>query len=89
MDGKSLRGTVARTGGAVTENRGHGRTERRTTHLAPLGEFLGYPAIDFPHATYAFVIERHTTHHTSARHVAHTRHHQLHRRLDPFRTHRP
>ncbi|MET7999328.1 ISAs1 family transposase [Amycolatopsis sp. NPDC005232] len=55
----------------VTENRGHGRTERRTTQLAPLGDFLDYPAIDFPHATNAFLIERYTTHHTSGKHTAH------------------
>ncbi|MFD9896542.1 ISAs1 family transposase, partial [Amycolatopsis sp. NPDC059027] len=55
----------------VTEDRGHGRSERRTVQLAPLGEFLGYPTIDFPHATHAFLIERHTTHHTSGKHSAH------------------
>ncbi|MEV6228059.1 transposase [Saccharopolyspora shandongensis] len=41
----------------TTEKTGHGRTERRTTRLAPLGDFHGWPAIDFPHA---FLIERHT-----------------------------
>nr|WP_255638761.1 ISAs1 family transposase [Amycolatopsis sp. DSM 110486] len=56
----------------VTEERGHGRSERRTTQLAPLGDFLDYPAIDFPHATHAFLIERYTTHHTSGKHTAHT-----------------
>ncbi|MEU4252204.1 ISAs1 family transposase [Amycolatopsis sp. NPDC026612] len=55
----------------TTENRGHGRTERRITQLAPLGEYLGYPTIDFPHATHAFLIERYTTHHTSGKHTAH------------------
>ena len=49
----------------------HGRTERRTVQLAPLGDYLGYPAIDFPHATQAFLIERYITHHTS-KHSAHT-----------------
>ncbi len=39
----------------------HGRTERRTIQLTPLGRYLGYPTIDFPHATHAFLIERHTT----------------------------
>jgi hypothetical protein len=35
--------------------------------LAVLGA-LGYPAIDFPYAAHAFLIERYTTHHTSDRH---------------------
>jgi predicted transposase YbfD/YdcC len=39
----------------------HGRTERRTIQLAPLGDYLGYPAIEFPHATHALLIERYTT----------------------------
>ena len=51
----------------VLTETGHGRTERRTIQLAPLGDFSGYPAIDFPHATHAFLIERYTTHHTSGK----------------------
>ena len=54
----------------TTEEREHGRTERRTIQLTPLGDYLGYPAIDFPHATHAFLIERYTTHHTSGKHSA-------------------
>jgi predicted transposase YbfD/YdcC len=49
----------------------HGRTERRTIQLTPLGDYLGYPIIDFPHATHAFLIERYVTHHTSSKHTAH------------------
>ncbi|MGI8310906.1 hypothetical protein [Saccharopolyspora hattusasensis] len=45
----------------ATEETGHGRTERRTTRLAPLGDFHSWPTIDFPHATHAYLIERHTT----------------------------
>ncbi|KDO08384.1 transposase, partial [Amycolatopsis mediterranei] len=55
----------------ITSGSGHGRSERRTIQLAPLGKFLGYPAIDFPHATHAFLIERYTTHHTSRKRSAH------------------
>jgi predicted transposase YbfD/YdcC len=57
---------------STTSEVDHGRTERRTIQLAPLGEYLGYPAVDFPHATHAFLIERYTTHHTSRRHSAYT-----------------
>jgi predicted transposase YbfD/YdcC len=52
------------------EETDHGRTERRTIQLAPLGDYLGYPAIDFPHATQAFLIERYITHHGSGKHSA-------------------
>ncbi|MFF1614410.1 ISAs1 family transposase, partial [Amycolatopsis sp. NPDC058278] len=55
----------------ITSGSGHGRSEHRTVQLAPLGEFLGYPAIDFPHAAHAFLIERYTTHHTSRKRSAH------------------
>jgi predicted transposase YbfD/YdcC len=55
----------------ITSGSGHGRSERRTIQLAPLGEYLGYPAIDFPHATHAFLIERYTTHHSSGKRSAH------------------
>lgn len=48
----------------------HGCTERRTVQLAPLGDYLGYPVIDFPYARHAFLIERYTTHHRSGRHSA-------------------
>jgi predicted transposase YbfD/YdcC len=51
----------------VLTETGHGRDERRTIQLAPLGNFTGYPAIDFPHTTHAFLIERYTTHHTSGK----------------------
>jgi predicted transposase YbfD/YdcC len=50
----------------------HGRTERRTIQLTPLGDYLGYPIIDFPHATHAFLIERYVTHHTSGKRSAYT-----------------
>jgi predicted transposase YbfD/YdcC len=56
----------------VTEDSDHGRTEHRTVQLAPLGDYQGYPLIDFPHATHAFLIERYTTHHSSGKHSAHT-----------------
>ena len=46
----------------------HGRHERRTIQLAPLGDYQGYPLIDFPHATQAFLIERYLTHHSSTHH---------------------
>ena len=55
-----------------TNDSDHGRTERRTIQLTPLGHYLGYPAIDFPHATHAFLIERATTHHASGKHSAYT-----------------
>jgi predicted transposase YbfD/YdcC len=55
----------------ITSGSGHGRSERRTVQLAHLGEYLGYPAIDFPHASHAFLIERYTTHHTSRKRSAH------------------
>jgi predicted transposase YbfD/YdcC len=55
----------------ITCGSGHGRSERRTVQLALLGEFLGYPVIDFPHAAHAFLIERYTTHHTSRKRTAH------------------
>jgi predicted transposase YbfD/YdcC len=54
----------------TTEDSDHGRTERRTIQLAPLGDYLGYPTVDFPHATHAFLIERYTTHHTIGKHSA-------------------
>jgi Transposase DDE domain len=56
----------------TTQDSDHGRTERRTIQLAPLGDYLGYPAIDFPYATHAFLIERYITHHTSGKHSAYT-----------------
>lgn len=51
--------------------RGHGRTERRTVQVSPLGAFQGYPAVDFPHATHAFLVERYTTCHTTGVRSAH------------------
>jgi predicted transposase YbfD/YdcC len=56
----------------VLNETGHGRTERRTIQLAPLGDYQGHPTIDFPHATHAFLIERYTTHHTSGKTSAYT-----------------
>lgn len=50
----------------------HGRTEHRTIQLAPLGPYQHFPAIDFPHATHAFLIERYTTHHTTRKRSAYT-----------------
>lgn len=55
---------------ATTEDSNHGRTERRTIQLAPLGNYLGYPVVDFPYATHAFLIERYVTHHSSGKHSA-------------------
>lgn len=55
----------------TTEDSDHGRTERRTIQLAPLGDYLGYPTIDFPYATHAFLIERYVTHHRSGTRSAH------------------
>ena len=56
--------------------RGHGRTEHRTIQLAPLADPAtgdpGYPPVDFPHATHAFLVERYTTCHTTGTHRAHT-----------------
>jgi predicted transposase YbfD/YdcC len=54
----------------TTQDSDHGRTERRTIQLAPLGNYLGYPTIDFPYATHGFLIERYTTHHRSGKHSA-------------------
>lgn len=51
----------------VLTETGHGRDERRSIQLAPLGSLPGYPNIDFPHATHAFLIERYTTHHSSGK----------------------
>ncbi|RSM56829.1 ISAs1 family transposase, partial [Kibdelosporangium aridum] len=48
----------------------HGRTERRITQLTPLGHYLDYPTITFPHATHAFLVERYTTHHSTGNHSA-------------------
>ena len=56
---------------AFTE-RGHGRTERRTIRVAPLGDYQGYPVVEFPHAAHAFLVERYTTCHTSGVRSAHT-----------------
>ncbi len=56
----------------ATSEADHGRTERRTIQLAPLGNYLSYPIVDFPHATHAFLIERHVTHHHSSKHSAYT-----------------
>ncbi|RSM61594.1 ISAs1 family transposase [Kibdelosporangium aridum] len=49
---------------------GHGRTERRTIQLAPLGDYLGYPRVEFPHATHALLIERYTTQHSTGKRSA-------------------
>ncbi len=55
---------------STTVDIGHGRTERRTIQLAPLGDYLGYPVVDFPHATHAFLIERYVTHHSTSKRSA-------------------
>lgn len=55
----------------VFTDRGHGRTEKRTVQVLPLGNYLGYPRITFPHATHAFLIERYVTHHTTRKTSAH------------------
>jgi predicted transposase YbfD/YdcC len=56
----------------TTDDSDHGRTERRTIQLTPLGDYPGYPIIDFPYATHAFLIERDTTHHSSGKRSAYT-----------------
>jgi hypothetical protein len=56
----------------TTEDSDHGRTERRTIQLAPLGHYLNHPTIDFPYAQHAFLIKRYTTHHSSGKHSAYT-----------------
>jgi len=52
-------------------DRGHGRSEKRTVQVLPLGDFLGFPRITFPHAQHAFLIERYVTHHGSGQRSAH------------------
>lgn len=44
---------------------GHGRSERRIVQVTPLGDYAGYPSIDFPHAAHAFCVERYTTDHAT------------------------
>lgn len=51
--------------------RGHGRTEKRTVHVLPIGDYLGFPHIEFPYAAHAFLIERYVTHHDSGQTTAH------------------
>lgn len=51
--------------------RGHGRTEKRTIQVLPLGDYRGFAPITFPHATHAFLIERDITHHHNDRTSAH------------------
>lgn len=51
---------------------GHGRTERRTVQVTPLGDYLGYPVVDFPYVTHAFLIERYTTCRSTGIRSAHT-----------------
>jgi predicted transposase YbfD/YdcC len=46
-------------------DRGHGRSEKRTVQVLPLGDYVGFPCIEFPHAAHAFLIERYVTHHGS------------------------
>jgi predicted transposase YbfD/YdcC len=55
---------------AYTET-GHGRHEKRTVQVLPLGDYLGFPRSTFPHAAHAFLIERYVTHHTSGIRSAH------------------
>jgi predicted transposase YbfD/YdcC len=54
----------------ILSETGHGRTERRTIQLAPLGAYHGYPTIEFPHATHALLVERYTTHHSTGKRSA-------------------
>lgn len=56
---------------AYTEH-GHGRTEKRTVQVLPLGNYHGFPDIQFPHAQHAFLIERYVTHHDTGTRSAHT-----------------
>jgi predicted transposase YbfD/YdcC len=51
---------------------GHGRIERRTVQVTPLGDYLGYPVVDFPYVTHAFLIERYTTCRSTGSQSAHT-----------------
>ena len=53
-------------------DRGHGRTEHRSITVLPLGDYHGFPHINFPHATHAFLIERVITHHDNGKTSAHT-----------------
>lgn len=51
--------------------RGHGRTEKRTVHVLPIGDYLGFPHIEFAYAAHACLIERYVTHHDSGQTSAH------------------
>jgi predicted transposase YbfD/YdcC len=55
----------------VFTERGHGRSEKRTVQVLPLGDYVGFTQATFPHATHAFLIERYVTHHTTRQHTAH------------------
>jgi predicted transposase YbfD/YdcC len=50
---------------------GHGRHEKRTVQVLPLGDYQGFPHITFPHAQHAFLIERYVTHHSNRQRSAH------------------
>lgn len=47
-----------------TLDRGHGRTERRTIRVMPVGGH-DRAVVDFPHAAHAFLVERYTHHHAT------------------------
>lgn len=55
----------------VFTERGHGRNEKRTVQVLPLGDYLGFPQVTFPYAAQAFLIERYVTHHGSGERTAH------------------
>jgi predicted transposase YbfD/YdcC len=53
----------------TTDETGHGRTEHRSTQLAPLLPGVAGWDVEFPHATHAFRVHRHTlTHSTGTKH---------------------
>lgn len=52
----------------TTHETGHGRTEHRSTQLAPLLTGIDEWNVTFPHATHAFRIHRHTRTHSSGQH---------------------
>lgn len=55
----------------VFTERGHGRSEKRTIQVLPLGDYIGFPQVTFPHARHAFLIERYITHHATGQRSAH------------------
>lgn len=51
----------------ITDETGHGRTEHRSTQLAPLLPGIDRWHVEFPHATHAFRVHRHTHTHTTGK----------------------